>query len=100
MGARFKQVKSGRERYGAASALPRGLLEVGWNSVAGEVQHAAMGIVNVSHEGMQLDSAEALPMNTLVKVRGERLKSWAWVRYCEPQGDRFRVGLNLVNELE
>ena len=73
-----------------------GAIDVAWLSSANRICRATAELLNVSHEGLQVESKTPIPVNWIVQVRGKALKRWAWVRYCHRLGNRFLTGFQVL----
>ena len=85
-----------REQRRVARVLVDGSATLDWPSETGGHRSAEVEILNASDGGFQIDSSEAVPKETLVRVTGESVECFGTVWYCRNRGDRYLIGIQLT----
>ena len=68
-----------------------------WDDAGGRTKYLQAWCLDISENGLRVDSNESLPMNTRVSSRADliELAGTAIVRHVHEQGSRFVLGLEL-----
>jgi hypothetical protein len=68
-----------------------------WVANSGKPERADVGVVNVSDSGIRVQSPVAIDVGARVTIEGDSIRGHAMVRYCNPENDRFSIGLQLMD---
>ena len=68
-----------------------------WDDAEGRTKYLQALCLDISENGLRVDSNESLPMNTRISLRADliELAGAAIVRHVHEQGSRFVLGLEL-----
>ena len=72
-----------------------------WDDAGGRTRYVSVLSLDISENGLQVDSSEPLPVNTRVSLRADLIEfaGVAVVKHVEAQGSRFLLGLELSPSL-
>jgi hypothetical protein len=95
MGDRVQKAKKNNRRHFRIHYL--GPVRLFWDDAEGRTKYLQVLCLDISENGLRVDSSESLPMNTRVSLRADliELAGTAIVRHIHGQGSRFILGLEL-----
>ena len=85
-----------RRRYDREPLTGEGTLS--WAGPTGTHNEEQVRVRNLSDEGMQLEVARAVPVRSMVRLSGVTEECFGSTCYCEPDADKYLVGLYLVGQ--
>lgn len=73
-------------------------IRIGWQDESREDKSAVTRTFDISESGMRFELIERLPLRSDIMVRSDKigLQTRAIVRYCEPKGMKYAVGVEFA----
>ena len=73
-------------------------IRIGWQDESRQNKSAVTRTFDISESGIRFELIERLPLRADVMVRSDKigLQTRAIVRYCEPKGMKFAVGVEFA----
>jgi PilZ domain len=88
----MKLEKRRYDRYSISASL-----QIGWDTESGEARFSQAKCLDVSDQGMRLETPQPIPVRSLIMIRantrGLRIPGQGSVRYCIRSGQGYRVGV-------
>ncbi len=70
-----------------------------WAGPTGAHNEEQVRVRNLSEEGIQLEVPREVPVSSMVRLSGVTEECFGSTCYCEPDGDKYLVGLHLVRQM-
>lgn len=91
-------VRVENERRRAERQPVRGSGTLDWYGQGGKTSSTAVSVRDVSEFGLQLSTAEPVPVGSVTRLTGEAIGCLGTVCYCTPAGGEYLVGLHFARQ--